>query len=102
MAQHVGMELVGSDRWAPTGGGGGVLADEALHGIAAEASTGAGREQRLIRLSAEFGHPDAENGLGGRGERNGSVFAALAKTSDVGAGPEADVAAVQVDQLGQA
>ena len=79
-----------------------MFANQALHCVATEASTGAGREQRLVRLPGAFGQPNPEHGLGGRGQRNGAVFAAFAEAAEVRAGAEADVAAVQVDQLGQA
>ena len=54
------------------------------------------------RLAGAFGHPDAQHRLGGRGERDGAVPAALAEAADVGAGAEADVAAVESGQLGDA
>ena len=48
-----------------------------------------------VRLPGAFGQPDAQHGLGGRGQRDGPVFAAFAEAADVRAGAEADVAAVQ-------
>lgn len=55
-----------------------------------------------MRLAAAFGQPDPQDFVGGRGQWDGSVFAALAKTSDVGAGAEGDVCAVQPGYLGKA
>ena len=78
VAKHVWMQRFGADGRASSGGGGGVCANEALHGVAAEASTGAGREQRLVGSPGAFGQPDPEHGLGGRGEWNGAVLAAFA------------------------
>ena len=46
--QNVRVQLVRPDGRAAEGGGGSVLVDEALDGVAAEAPSGAGREQRLV------------------------------------------------------
>jgi len=46
--QDVGMQLVRPDGRAAQGRGGGVLVDEALDGVGAQASSGAGGEQRLV------------------------------------------------------
>jgi hypothetical protein len=96
------VQLVRPDRRAAEGGNGGVLADQALDGVCAEAPSGAGGEQRLAGESGAFGHPDAQHRLGGRGERDGPVSAALAQAADAGAGAEGDVAAVEPGQLGDA
>ena len=87
-------------RRASAGGGGGVLADEAFHGVGAEAPPGAGREQRLVAEPGSFGQPDAQHREGGCGERDRSLSAAFALAADVGTGAEGDVAAVEPGQLG--
>jgi hypothetical protein len=79
-----------------------VLVDEALDGVGAKAPSSAGGEQWLTGLSCAFGHPDPQHRLGGRGERDGPVLAALAQAADVGAGAEGDVVAVEPGQLGDA
>ena len=59
------MQLFRPDGRASPGGGGGVLADEALHGVDAEPPSGAGGEQRLVATPGPFGEPDPEHRLGG-------------------------------------
>ena len=75
-------------------GGLGVVGEAALDGVGAEPASGAGAEHRVVGQSAAFGEPGAERCLDGAGERDGSLFAAFAVASQVGAGAEGDVAAV--------
>ena len=69
-------------------------------GVEAQPPSGAGGEQRLVAVAGAFGQPHAAGPLGGCGQRDGPLLAALAETADVGTGAEADVAAVEADQLG--
>jgi hypothetical protein len=77
MAQNVRMELVRVNGRAALRGHGGVLADQPLHGIAAEPPPGAGRKQWLLPVSGAFTQPDLQDRFGCSDQGNGPMFAAL-------------------------
>ena len=77
-----------------------VGADPKGDGISAEPPPGAGGEQRVIRVSGSLVQPDPQYRLDGAGQRDRSLFAALAFAADAGAGAESDVTAVQADEFG--
>jgi hypothetical protein len=82
------------------GGNGRVRAHALFDGISAQPPAGAGWEQRVLGSSAAFTRPFAQHRLDGAGEGHGSLFAAFALTADVGSDAQADVAAVEPDDLG--
>jgi len=81
-------------------GGRRVSTDPKSDGIAAEPPTGAGGKQRIAGAAGSLGQPDPQHCLDRTGERDRSLFAALAFAADAGAGAEGDVTAVQADELG--
>ena len=98
--QRVRGDVLVLDGRAGVRGGGGVLRDEALDGVAGEPAAGLGGEQRAGGVGAELGEPGPQDldGLGGEG--GGPVLAALAVAADVRAGAEVDVLAVEAGELG--
>ena len=81
-----GTELAAGQGWARLRGDLGVQGEAALDGVGAEPASGAGAEDRVVGQSAAFGEPEAERCLDGAGERDGSLLAAFAEASQVGAG----------------
>ena len=79
--------------------GGGVDGHPSLYGVGAEPTAGPGREQRIAGSAGPFCHPGPQHLLSGAGERDGSLPAAFALASDVAAGAEDHVGAVEADQL---
>ena len=79
-------------RRAVFGGGRGVGADSQRDGVAAEAASGAGGEQRIVGSPGSFGQPGPEQRIDWAGEGDGALFASFAFAADVGADAEGDVA----------
>ena len=100
MAKDVGADPFPAQGRPLPGGDGRVRAHAAFDGVSAQPPAGAGWEQRVLGLSAAFARPFAQHRLGGAGEGHGSLFAAFALTADVGSGAQAEVAAVEPDDLG--
>jgi hypothetical protein len=71
-------------------------------GVAAEAPSGAGAEQRIVMASGAFAQPAAQQLLDGAVERYGALLAALSLAADRCAVAEGDVGAVQACELGDA
>jgi hypothetical protein len=71
-------------------------------GVIAEASSGAGGEQWLVRVAASFLDPGAQHGGSRGGQGDTALFAAFAGAAHVGPGAELQVAAVEPDEFGQA
>jgi hypothetical protein len=69
-------------------------------GVAAEAPSGAGAEQRIARPSGAFLQPGAQQLLNGTVERDGALFAALSLAADRCTVAERDVRAVQACEFG--
>ena len=68
--------------------------------VPAQAPTGPGRERGFVGLTASFPQPDRDNCCGLAGQRDGSLFAALAGASHVRAGSAGvDIGAVQTNHL---
>ncbi len=76
-----------------------VPANDALHGIAAEAGAAIADEQRIVRLAFSLCQPVAEQFDAVLADRRRTLLAAFAHTADVRATPERDVVARQRDQL---
>src|SRR5213593_4911848 len=93
------MQLLGLERRAASGCGGCVDGHTSLYGVGAEPATRPGREQWVACLAGSLGHPGPQHLLGGASEGDGPLLAALAFASDVTAGAEDDVGAVEADQL---
>ena len=93
------VELLGLERRASFGCGGCVHGHTSLYGVGTEPAARPGREQRVARLAGSLVQPGPQHLLGGAGERDGPLLAALAFASDVAAGAEDDVGAVEADQL---
>jgi hypothetical protein len=87
-------------RRASLRGGRGVGVAPQGDGVAAEASPGAGREQRVVRVPGSLAQPGAQQPLDRAGEGNGALLAPLALAADVRAGAQGDVGAVQAGEFG--
>jgi hypothetical protein len=77
-----------------------VGADSQRDGVAAQAPSGAGGEERIAGLSGSFGEPLRQQRFDGFGQGDRAVFASFAFAADVGAGAEGDVGAVQAGEFG--
>ena len=80
MAQDVGVDAFFEQGRACLRGGFDVGAEALGDGVAAEASSVAGAEQRVARPSGAFRQPGAQQLLDGAVERDGALFAALIPT----------------------
>jgi hypothetical protein len=81
----------------------GVDGDAAFDRISAQATSGAGGEQRIVWSTSALGQPGVKKCLGRFGERDGSLLASLAFfAAHVRPGAEHNVAAVERDELGDA
>jgi hypothetical protein len=83
MPEGVGGDVLGLQRRALSGCGGGVLGEAFLDGVAAESSAGAVREQGLLQFAVPFAEPGTQDGDGDRGERGDPFFSPLAVAGDV-------------------
>jgi hypothetical protein len=99
VAHHVWMDLLAFQRWASLGGVRGVGADPERDGIAAEPSSGPGREQRILEMAGSFGEPEPQQHLNRPVEGDGALLASFAFATDIRSGAEGDVAAVQAGEL---
>ena len=98
-----GWTLSARQRRASFGGGGGVVVDESFDGVAAEAPSGAGREQRVVAAPGSFARARrAATASAGAVRGTARCLASFAFAADVGAGAEGDVAAVEAGELGDA
>jgi len=77
-----------------------VGADPERDGVAAEPSSGAGREQRIVGVPGSLTEPEPQQDLDRAGKRDSALLASLALAADAGSGAEGDVAAVQAGELG--
>ncbi len=74
VAQHVGCDVLGNDRWASLGGGRGVLGESLLERVAAEPPSLTGWEQWVGGTAAAFGEPRSQDRCGDLGQRRDPVF----------------------------
>ena len=68
--------------------------------VLAQAGAGVGREQRIARVPAAFGEPDAQHPDGQRCQRCRAFLTALADAVHVRAGAEGDIGDGEAGQLG--
>jgi hypothetical protein len=86
MPEHVRVQALCLQAGAGFRRGGGVDAESALDGVAAEPPPGPGWEQWLVWGAGTFSCPFPEYRLGLAGERDGALLAPFAFAADVTAG----------------
>ncbi len=99
VAHHVWMDSLAQQGGTSLGGGRGVGADPERNGIAAEPSSGPGREQRVVEMACSLGEPEPQQHLDALVEGDSALLASFAFAADVGSGAQGDVAAVQAGEL---
>ena len=100
MSENVRRDGLVLQRRAPLLGSFRVLGHEQGHGVAAEPTSSAGREQRIARFTPALLQPDTENGDGLSGDRRATLLPSFARTTDVRALFEVDVPAAKPGELG--
>lgn len=102
VAQGVRRDVLGGQRGHDARGGGGVLGDEVLDGVATQGPSGSGAEDRVGVFSCAFGDPVTQCGNGSRRQWGDAVLAAFAQAAQVRPGVEVRVLAAQGGQFGDA
>jgi hypothetical protein len=83
MPERVRGDVLTAEGRADVGSGGSLPGDEAFDGVAGQAVSSPGGEQRVAGPAAAPGEPGPQDGHGLPGQRGGAVFSAVAVAADV-------------------